>query len=98
MEHGQRRRASDIREISVSSNMLNSLKWLKFVFKEPQFKSQESKGAWIRAERVKPRPLVSHLTTLMITTGSTGSVALAWEIFHRTDGLSFPSVVHYCEL
>lgn len=26
MENGQRRRGSDIREISVSSNMLNSLK------------------------------------------------------------------------
>lgn len=78
--------------------MLNSLKWLKFVFKEPQFKSQERKGAWIRAERVKSRPLVSHLTTLMIATESTGSVAQAGEISHCLDGLQFPSVVHYCEL
>lgn len=46
------RTCSDIRDISVSSKMMESLKWLKFVLKEPQFKSPDGERAWIRAKIV----------------------------------------------
>lgn len=71
---------------------MNSLKWLKFVFKEPQFKSQDSMLTWIRAKMLKPWPLFFHLTVLIMTTKCTRYSTQPRAIFHKANGLSFQSV------